>query len=527
MQQQNLSLWNNLRYDLPAAIVVVLVALPLCLGIALASGAPLMSGIIAGVVGGIVIGCLSKSPLSVSGPAAGLNVIVLDAIHSLPNFNAFLLAVCLAGALQIGFGLLRAGVIGDFIPSAVIKGMLAAIGIILILKQLPHAIGYDANHDVGYEFYQSNGENTFSALWHMLEAHVTFGAIIISTISLAFLFWWDKRQSKMTNWLRYLPGPLVVVIFGVVMNILYNQFFPALVLAPEHLVAVPVAAHPLAFFQQFTFPDFDFIKDQAVWIAAVTLALVASIETLLSIEAIDKLDPFKRVTPTSRELLAQGAGNIVSGLIGGLPVTSVIVRSSANAAAGGRTNLAAILHGILLLLMVVSIPALLNYIPLAALAAVLIAVGYKLTKPAIFFQKYDKGLATFVPFIVTIGAILVSDLLIGIAVGVVVGSVFVMRENFRSAIIYVADGGNHLIRCQKDLFFIHKYELKRCFARLPTNCQVLVDLTRVNHIDHDNIEIINDFMAGAPFKNITVTLKNNVDAHANAFIRKPITNAAL
>ncbi len=508
MSDKTLSLWSNLKFDLPASVVVVLVALPLCLGIALASGAPLFSGIISGIVGGVVIGSLSKSPLSVSGPAAGLTVIVLSAIAELGSFETFLLAVCLAGAMQIIFGLLKAGVIGDFIPSTVIKGMLAAIGIILILKQIPHAVGYDADATGDFKFVQKDGHNTLSSLWYMLDAQLFLGAAIISLTSLAFLFWWDKKQPKFTNWLRYIPGPLVVVAFGITANILFSKFAPELALSGQQLVSVPVANNPAEFFQNFTFPDYSQIGNKAVWFTAFTLAMVASVETLLSIEAVDKLDPYKRTTPTNRELFAQGVGNMISGSLGGLPATSVIVRSSANVSSGARTKLSTIIHGLMLLILVISIPAYLNMIPLSALAAVLIAVGYKLAKPAIFVEKYQKGISYFVPFVITIGTILLTDLLVGIGVGIVVALIFIVWENSQSTITTVEDDNNYLIRCKKDLFFMNKYSLKKALADLPDDCGVLLDFSRASFIDLDNIEIINDFLESTQHRNIRVRIKH-------------------
>ncbi len=517
MNKQNFSPWHNWQYDAPAALVVLLVALPLCLGIALVVGAPLFSGVIAGIVGGLIVATLSGSPLSVSGPSAGYAVIVIGAMQQLQAFNIFLLAVCLAGGLQIIFGLLRIGKIADFIPSTVIKGMLAAIGIILILKQIPHLVGYEASPEGDSNFWQANGENTFSSLYEIFEHHLSLGAIIISTLSLIFLFWWDRQQSKFTNALRFVPGSLLVVLFGVAANQLFIHFSPAvwpdLAIAGEHLVSVPVASSLADFLQQFTLPNFTQMNNQAVWLAALSIALVTSMEALLSVEAIDKLDPFKRITPTNRELIAQGVGNICSGLIGGLPVTSVIVRSSANIATGGRTKMAAILHGAMLLGFVIVIPHWLNMIPLASLAAILIAVGYKLTKPAVFLQKYQKGLAYFLPFVVTITAILLTNLLVGIGIGVVAAIIFLVRENFRLAILHLADGSNHLVRAKKDLFFMHKYELKHVLNKIPAHTSLLLDLSRANFVDLDNIEIINDFIASAQFKNIGVTIKNSPDSN--------------
>jgi carbonic anhydrase len=505
---ENLKPSANLRYDAPAAIVVFLVALPLCLGVALASGVPLFSGIIAGAVGGIVLGLLSKSPLSVSGPAAGLTVIVFNAVQTLPTLEAFLLAVVLAGMFQLLLGLTGAGVIGDFIPSSVIKGMLAAIGVILILKQIPHAVGYDKDYEGDFYFNQNDHENTISELWHLLNAHITLGAFVIAAVSIAFLWWWDRTTLRRNAFLKLLPGPLFVVVFGVVANLLFEAYVPLLAIEPEHLVKIPVAENASAFFGQFRFPDWSQIGNPAVWTVALTLALVASIETLLSIEAIDKLDPFKRVTPTEHELRVQGIGNMICGLIGGMPITSVIVRSSANVASGGRTQASTFLHGLILFTCAAFIPHLLNYIPLSALAAILISVGFKLTKPKIFLEEYKKGWTHLIPFVVTILAILLTDLLIGIGIGLVVGTFFVMRENYKSALTVISDEkNNYLIRFKKDLSFIHKYELRRVFAALPDGVHVLLDLTRISFVDFDNVEIINDFIEAAKFRGMEVTVK--------------------
>ncbi|OWY23960.1 SulP family inorganic anion transporter [Sphingobacteriales bacterium UPWRP_1] len=509
MSQNNFSFKNTWKQDIPASVVVFLVALPLCLGIALASGAPLFSGIIAGVVGGIITGYFSKSALSVSGPAAGLAVIVLGAINKLPSYEVFLLAVFLAGILQIILGVLRAGIIGDFIPSAVIKGMLAAIGIILILKQFPHAIGFDADYEGDESFFQPDGFNTFSEIVRALQAQISLGAVVISAVSLAFLFAWESNKWKKPALLQPVPGPLIVVVFGVLAQWFFAGFVPALAISADHMVAVPVADSMSGFLNQFTLPDFSYLFNKEVWVVAGTLSLVASIETLLSIEAVDKIDPYRRITPTRRELIAQGIGNITSGLIGGLPITSVIVRSSANVSSGAKTKYSAISHGILLLLSVIFIPGLLNQIPLAALAAILISVGYKLTKPEIFLRKYEKGWAHLIPFVATILAILFTDLLIGVLIGCVVGAFFVIRGNYKSAIVVVNDGNNYLLRFTKDLSFIHKYELKSILSELPENCNLMIDVSRIGFIDLDNAEILNDFIATTSYKGITVNYKNN------------------
>ena len=521
----NFSPLANLKYDLPASVVVFLIALPLCLGIAMASGAPLFSGIIAGVVGGLIVGTLSQSPLSVSGPAAGLTVIVLEAIHSLPTFEAFLLAVCLAGLIQMVFSVIRAGVIGDFIPSSVIVGMLAAIGLILIMKQVPYAVGYEADFEGNESFAQAEGGNTFSSLIELTH-HFTPGAVVISIVSLAFLFWWDKKQPKLKSVLRYLPGPLAVVMFGIVANEVFQASMPTLALAGKHMVAVPVSDSFQTFIHQLRFPSLEYLTLPAVWTSALTLALVASIETLLSIEAIDKLDPFKRVTPPNRELLAQGVGNFISGLIGGLPVTSVIVRSSANVSAGARTQLSAIIHGILLLLCVVAIPTFLNKVPLPALAAVLIAVGYKLVKPTVIIKKYKKGWSHFIPFAVTITAIMLTDLLAGIAIGVIVGILFVLAQNFRSAIVVIADGSHYVVKMKKDLFFIHKYELKRTLNNIPADATLMIDLSSIHFADRDNVEIIHDFLQLAEFKGIQVTIKTNQESSVSTLFKVVAGEAA-
>ena len=511
---------SRLRADLPASIVVALVALPLCLGVALASGAPLFSGLISGIVGGIVVGTLSKSPLSVSGPAAGLTVIVLAAIETLPSFQAFLLAVMLAGVLQLLFGLTRSGVLSEFVPSAVITGMLAAIGLILILKQLPHAVGYDGDPEGSFEFWQTDGENTISTLWHMLNQNVLWGAILIAGLSLAFLFWWDKARPK-EGFLRFLPGPLVVVVIGIVGNQLLSLVAPQLQLAPTHLVQVPIANSAGEFLSFFSFPDFGQIGNPAVWTTAVTLAIVASLESLLSVKAVDELDPQRRTTDKNWEMFAQGGGNIVSGLIGGIPITSVIVRSSANVGAGAESKMSTIMHGTWLLLSVLLIPAVLNLIPLAALAAVLIATGYKLTKPALFVQRYAQGWSQFVPFVATVAAILFTDLLIGIVIGLAIGFVFVIGRNFRPAITYACDGLDCLIRARRNLYFIHKYELQRTFGQVPDNANVLIDLSSTSYVDLDNVDIINAFIRSAHYRGITVAVRGDVAGRSARMINAP------
>jgi carbonic anhydrase len=515
-------LFDRWKADVPASVVVSLVALPLCLGVALASGAPLFSGLIAGIVGGIVVGALSKSPLSVSGPAAGLTVIVLGAIQSLPSFEAFLLAVVLAGMLQVVLGLTRSGVLAEFVPSSVITGMLAAIGLILILKQLPHAIGYDGDYEGSFEFFQADGFNTFSAIAHSITNSVQFGAIVIAVISIGFLFWWDGARPANSP-LRYLPGPLVVVMIGILGNALFGMAMPTLQLEPTHLVKVPVAEDIPAFLSLFSFPDFSAITSAATWTVAITLAIVASLESLLSVKAVDELDPQRRTTDKNRELIAQGGGNMLSGLIGGIPVTSVIVRSSANVEAGAESKLSTILHGFWLLLSVLLIPTALNLIPLSALAAVLIATGYKLAKPKLFVQRYHQGWSQFVPFVVTVVAILFTDLLVGIGIGLAVGFVFVLGRNLRPVITFACDGTDCLIRARRNLYFMHKYELQRELNRVPDGANVLIDLSSTSFVDLDNVEIINSFIKGASFRGISVIVRGDIAETTAPLINAPLT----
>ena len=515
------SLLATWRADLPASIVVALVALPLCLGVALASGAPLFSGLIAGIAGGIVVGALSRSPLSVSGPAAGLTVIVLAAIERLPSYEVFLLAVVLAGVMQLAFAATRSGVLSEFVPSSVITGMLAAIGLILILKQIPHAFGYDGDYEGSFQFWQADGYNTFSAIAHAAIDSVSAGALMIAILSLAFLFAWDAFKPK-DGPLRYLPGPLVVVVMGVLLNALFQAMSPDLALARTHLVSVPVANSLGEFTSLFSTPDFTAFGNAAMWTTAITLAIVASLESLLSVKAIDELDPQRRTTDKNWELLAQGGGNIVSGMLGGLPVTSVIVRSSANVEANAQSKASTMMHGMWLLLSVLLIPAVLNLIPLASLAAVLIATGYKLTKPELFFKRYRQGWTQFVPFVATILAILFTDLLKGIGIGLAIGFVFVVARNFRPAITFACDGLDCLIRARRNLYFIHKVELQKELAKVPDGANLMIDLSATNYVDLDNVDIINAFIKGAEFRDISVVVRGDIAERSAPLINAPL-----
>ncbi len=498
---------NVLKHDAPAGTAVFLVALPLCLGIALASGAPLFAGIIAGIVGGIIVGWLSGSQVSVSGPAAGLAVIVASAILSAGSFRAFLLAVVLAGVMQFVFGTIGFGIIADYVPNSVIKGMLAAIGTVIILKQIPHALGRDQDYEGNFSFLEANGFNTLSDLAESVLS-ASAGAIIISGVSILLLLSWEGLAARW-RFFRLVPGPLIVVILGIAANQAFGTFLPSLHLVqPEHLVRLPVPASAAEFFSQFMFPDFSAIGNKAVWIAAGTIAVVASLETLLSLEAADRLDPYKRISPPNRELRAQGVGNIVSGLIGGIPITSVVVRTSANVYAGARTWMSSLIHGALLLLSVVFIPGLLVLTPLASLASILMVIGFKLTKPSIYISAYRMGWDQFVPFLTTVVAVVFSDLLTGVLVGIGCGLFFLIRTNHHEAIMVVNEGSDYLIRFTKDASFVNKSEFRNKLRELPSNSRVVIDGTRALFIDHDIMEVVQDFQQMAPYKNIHIELKH-------------------
>lgn len=505
----NKHFFSNIKYDFPASIVVFLVAVPLCLGIALASGAPLFSGIIAGIVGGIIVGSLSGSPLGVSGPAAGLAVIVLTAIQDLGAFDIFLLAVVIGGVIQLVLGYARAGIIGYYFPSSVIKGMLAGIGVLIFLKQIPHAFGFDKVPEGVTAFKQDEG-NTFTEILAVFQhpENITIGAVIITAVSLGILILWEQKFMKKIPIFRIIQGPLVVVVTGIVLAFVFRGM-NGLEISNDHLVSIPVATNFDEMKALLTFPDFSAIGNSAVWLTGVTIAVVASLETLLCVEATDKLDPYKRVTPTNQELKAQGIGNIVSGLIGGLPVTQVIVRSSANIQSGGRTKLAAILHGFMLLTCVLAIPVVLNMIPLASLAAILFLVGYKLAKPVLFKSMYKLGWSQFIPFIVTILGIVFTDLLIGIGLGLVVAVFYILLNNFKRPFFFSAE--NHLndgtirIELSEEVTFLNKAAILNTLNEIPENSKVTIDASRTETIDHDVIEIFEDFKQNAAYKNIELT----------------------
>lgn len=510
-------MFNYMKNDLPASIVVFFVALPLCLGIALASGAPLFSGLIAGIVGGIVVGILSGSQIGVSGPAAGLAAIVLAAISTLGSFEDFLLAVVLGGVIQIAFGVLKAGVIGYYFPSSVIKGMLTGIGIIIVLKQIPHFFGYDADPEGDFAFFQVDGGNTFSGIIDTID-NVSPGATLIACISMGILLLWDIVLSKKSRVFQLVQGPLVVVAAGIVFYLL-TQNSETWSISSDHLVSVPTPDSLSSFFGQFSSPNFGAITNPQIWLTAFTIALVASLETLLCVEATDKLDSQKRVTPTNRELLAQGTGNIMSGMIGGLPITQVIVRSSANIQSGARTKLSAILHGFFLLAFVMFVPGVLNMIPLSVLAAILFTVGYKLAKPALFKTMYELGWKQFLPFIVTVLGIIFTDLLVGIGMGLVVGVMIILIKSYQNSHFLHREKGDSVSKVKmtlaEEVTFFNKGAILKELDSLPEGCYLELDVSKNRYLDHDIIEILDDFSHKAKLRNITIQIVSDKGAVEN------------
>ncbi|WP_425234967.1 SulP family inorganic anion transporter [Ulvibacterium sp.] len=529
-------MFNHLKNDLPASIVVFFVAIPLCLGIALASGAPLFSGLIAGIIGGTVVGALSGSQIGVSGPAAGLAAIVLTAIGALGGFENFLLAVVLGGFIQLVFGFLKAGIIGYYFPSSVIKGMLTGIGIIIILKQIPHFFGYDPDPEGDFAFFQVDGKNTFSEIFDTFN-NISPGATLIAIIGLFILILWDNVLSKKGKFFKLVQGPLVAVVTGIVFYILTKDS-EIWGIATDHLVSVPVPEDASSFLAQFSFPNFGEIGNPEIWVTAFTIALVASLETLLCVEATDRLDPEKRVTPTNRELLAQGTGNILSGMIGGLPITQVIVRSSANIQSGGKTKMSAIIHGLLLLVSVILIPRLLNMIPLSVLAAILFIVGYKLAKPALFKKMYNLGWKQSIPFFVTVLGIIFTDLLVGIGLGLGVGIVVILLKSYQNShFLHIEDksNGKHKIKMTlaEEVTFFNKGAILKELDSLPRDTYLEINLLNTRYLDNDIIEILEDFAFKAKERNIDIKLVSkrgtveNPSSFIEFFERRPKSNLSL
>jgi len=507
------SLFSSVSNDLSSGLVVFLVALPLCLGIAMGSSAPSFAGIITGVIGGIVVGSLSGSSLSVSGPAAGLTTIVSAAILGMNSYGEFLTAVFLAGAIQLLLGFLRAGIIALFFPYSVIKGMLAAIGLILIIKQIPVALGDDIFYEELSSLMETHRWVDFENELYWTLQDFQPSAVYLSIVSLFILAYWDSPSLQRFKFFKAVPGPLFVVLMGIVVNELLKYALPAYSLVGTHVVELPIAKSLTEFSTFFTHPDFSAsaFKNRQVYEVAFTVAIVASVETLLSVEATDKLDPEKHVTPPNRELMAQGVGNMVSGLLGGIPMTSVIVRSSANVSSGAKTKLSAISHGVLLLLTVVFIPGILNKIPLASLAAVLILIGYKLTRVSIYKNMYELGKTQFLPFIATILGVLFINLLWGIGIGIVLAFFFVLKVNYETPVAYLDENteGEHTvtINLARHVSFLNKARFQKTLDELPPNTHIIIDGTASNHIDYDVIEIISDFIESAEAREIDIQVK--------------------
>lgn len=510
-------MFSSMKTDTLSGLVVFLVALPLCLGIAVASGAPPFAGIITGVIGGIVVGFLSNSNLSVSGPAAGLIAIVLAAVTNL-GYETFLLAVVLAGGFQLALGFAKAGSISSYFPSGVIEGMLTAIGIIIIKKELPHAIGYDKGHEgdfYSYELLDKADQGFFGELIHSFN-YAHNGIILVTLVSLVILIAFNKIA--FLKKIKAIPGALIVVVVGILINEFFRATNSPLLITNEHLVKLPTASSLTEFFTQFSFPKFTEILNPGVWVTAATIAAVASIETLLCLEAGDKMDPLKRYSSANTELKAQGIGNILAGLIGGIPMTSVIVRTSANVNAGARTKFSAIAHGIFLLLAVVCIPSLLNKIPMACLAAILIMIGLKLASPKVFKHMWHAGKFQFIPFIVTAIAVVGIDLLKGVGIGLVISIFFILRGNMKLAYFFKKEehheGETITIDLAQEVSFLNKAAIKHTLSHLPKQCKVIIDAKNTVYIDYDVLELIKDFVNfGSKDKDIQVQLINFKEAY--------------
>jgi len=527
---------SHLKTDLPAGLVVFLVAVPLCLGIALASGAPLFSGIIAGIVGGIVVSLISKSNIGVSGPAAGLAVIVADGIRTLGTspegifnmevgFPIFLSVVVIAGVIQIGFAFLKAGIIGYFFPNSVINGMLSAIGIIIILKQIPHALGHDVIAEGFDGFWQKDGENTFTELF-LAIGDINPAAVVVTLLSLGILILWEQKFMKKIKLFQIIQGPLVVVALGITMSTLVFSL-DGFHFSEDEMVGIPTAAEAGGVMQLFTFPDWSMLHSKTIWIMAFTIAVVASLETLLCVEATDKLDPNRNITPTNRELIAQGVGNVVSGLIGGLPITQVVVRSSANIQSGGKTKLSAFIHGLFIAISVFLLPDVLNMIPLSSLAAILLVVGYKLAKPQQLKAIIKSGRDQYLPFIITIVCIIFTDLLVGIVIGLGVGIFTILLRNYNVPFSFsekIVPGEPIEIKLSENVTFLNKASILETLKAIPAKSEVILDATESHYIHPDVIDIIKDFEMNALSKQISITIKGDFDEvnfdHVDYFMRK-------
>ena len=506
-----------LKSDFTSSIVLFLVALPLCLGIAVASDAPLMSGVIAGIFGGIFISSLTKSPLAIAGPAAGMSIIVANGIYDLGPYENFLFAVVVAGAMQMILGLLGFARLGHLIPSSVIKGMTASIGLVLLFKQIPHGLGYDISPE-GEESFFSADENTITQLYNAIS-NIHPGAFIIFILGLVILYIIQKPYIQKLRYSNFLVGPLFVVIVSVLLNLFFMRYVPDLALTGDHLVRIPDMMSG-SIGDILTFPNFSEWKNPEVYKIALIVAMVGSVETLAGLEAIEKLDPYKRIVPLGYELRLQGLGNFIVGCIGGLPMTTVIIRGSANIAAGAKTRLSAIFHGIWLFIFVFFLVQLINSIPLAALASILVKVGYRLTDPRIYTKMLKEGSHQFVPYIVTIIAVFFSDLLIGLGIGVVVGTIYTVRVNFHNSIVTTQDKSNFLVKLAKDVSFLNKGRLREVLYSIPKNSYVIIDGTKPMFIDKDIVETIAAYQQMARLRGITVELKYSETSANDYFMKK-------
>jgi len=529
-------MFKHFSNDLPAGLIVFLVAVPLCLGIALASGAPLFSGIIAGIVGGIVVGLISGSKIGVSGPAAGLTVIVADAIIRLGTdangifdmergFPLFLSAVVLAGIIQIGLAFAKSGIIGYYFPNSVIKGMLTAIGVIIILKQIPHALGHDVIAEGFDGFWQKDGENSFTELM-IAFGDINPAALLVTSVSMFVLILWEQNFMKKIKIFNIIQGPLVVVTAGILFTRICLDI-DIFSFEKDEMVGIPLMTDQTGFSGLFTTPDWSMLFNSDLWIIAFTIAVVASLETLLCVDATDKMDPEKNVTPTNRELIAQGAGNIASGLVGGLPVTQVIVRSSANMQSGGKTKLAAMIHGLFIAISVFLLPDILNMIPLSSLAAILIMVGYKLAKPSIFKEMAGQGRDQLITFLITFLGIVFTDLLMGIGIGLAVGFFMILRKNFNTPFSYTetfGDGEPIEIILSDNVTFLNKASILQALNAIPNQSAVIIDATSTHYIHPDVIEIIDDFIVKAKQNDISIEIKGDFHEvnkdHLDYFLKK-------
>ncbi len=501
-------MFKNLKCDIPAGIAIFLIAIPLSMGIALASGAPLFSGLIASIIGGILVAPLSGSALGISGAAAGLVMLMMSDIETL-GFSAFLLTVILAGVLQVFMGLAKMGSIAHYFPSSVIKGMLSGIGVIIFLKQIPHAVGHDDDYEGDLSFIQSDSYSTLTELAHILEFSSPT-AMSISVISLLILMVWERPKLKKSNFFQVLHGTLITIIVGVLINQSLQIFYPEFALNETHLVNLPVAANFGELLGQMHSPDFSQLANPAVYFSAAMLAFIASLETLLSVEAVDRLDSYKRVTPPNRELIAQGFGNITSGLLGGLPITQVIIRSSINIQSGAKTKLSGFVSGLFLAVTVFLMPEWLNKIPLASLASILLVVSYKLARPRVFQKMYRAGMYHFIPFCATILGLIFTNLLMGIVIGLAAALLSILLENYKSAFNFqeTRKGNKIIFRLSEHVSFLNKATIKQTLDQLPAHSEVIIDATRSKYLDYDVFEVIRDFKKEAPLKKIQLTLEN-------------------